>query len=87
MPCLWTKQEEENGADLPAPTLDEHDCFELMKVETAHLPSVLYALIPMPQLTLYVDGSRFRYGVTEVIESDQGPGYHINVSHALPPSE
>ncbi|XP_040198331.1 uncharacterized protein LOC120931186 [Rana temporaria] len=54
------EQEEEN-TDLPAPTLDEyeHDCFELMKAETTHLPSVLDSPIPDPQLTLYVDGSRF----------------------------
>ncbi|XP_056419588.1 uncharacterized protein LOC130361051 [Hyla sarda] len=36
-----------------------HDCFELMKMETTHLPSVSENPLPNPDLILFVDGSRF----------------------------
>ncbi|XP_041424970.1 protein NYNRIN-like [Xenopus laevis] len=40
-------------------TVDTHDCFELMQQETAHLPTVSATALDNPDITLFVDGSRF----------------------------
>lgn len=45
--------EEADQDDLP------HDCFKLMKADTTHLPTVSQEPLEDPELTLFVDGSRY----------------------------
>ncbi|XP_040203757.1 uncharacterized protein LOC120935764 [Rana temporaria] len=65
-----------------------HDCLEIMKMETTHLPTVSRVPLDDPDLTIYVDGSRYADH-----EGRYHTGYAVTTrdtilhASALPPSK